>query len=206
MILKTLKRALWIAALWGVPVSAFHTLQQVRTPPHIRTLAELRIPNFDRLPQISNWQGPLPQVLGQPWLGSPSEGFLEVSFSDLDWFNPGSAHLTVQGKEALSEIQNQLADLRVSFRDLKVTIESHTDSSPVIRFRHLYSSNWQLSQARAESVQLYLNQSGLGLTQIRPSGLADSKPAPQMRRITFKLTFAPPGTSWAPGRMEVAQK
>lgn len=84
-------------------------------------------------------------------------------------FPSGKVGLTASAMEALDEAVAKIqADA-----DASVLVKGHADGSPVLRGR--YRSNWDLSQARADSVVQYLKSKGVTNT-IRSRGLGHTEP------------------------------
>lgn len=85
---------------------------------------------------------------------------------------------------------NEAASVLKEFKDLKVTIEGHTDSDGSDE------SNKDLSQRRAESVMKYLVDKGIDAARLSAIGFGEDKPTAtndtvagkaENRRIEFKL-------------------
>ena len=84
-------------------------------------------------------------------------------------FPSGKIGLTAAAMEALDKAVAKIqADA-----DASVLVKGHADGSPVLRGR--YRSNWDLSQARADSVVQYLKSKGVTNT-IRSRGLGHTEP------------------------------
>ena len=84
-------------------------------------------------------------------------------------FPSGKIGLTAAAMEALD---GAVAKIQAN-ADASVLVKGHADGSPVLRGR--YRSNWDLSQARADSVVQYLK--GKGVTNaIRSRGLGHTEP------------------------------
>ena len=84
-------------------------------------------------------------------------------------FPSGKIGLTAAAMEALDEAVAKIqADA-----DASVLVKGHADGSPVLRGK--YRSNWDLSQARADSVVQYLKGKGVTNT-IRSRGLGHTEP------------------------------
>ena len=84
-------------------------------------------------------------------------------------FPSGKVGLTAAAMEALDKAVAKIqADA-----DASVLVKGHADGSPVLRGR--YRSNWDLSQARADSVVQYLKSKGVTST-IRSRGLGHTEP------------------------------
>jgi len=74
---------------------------------------------------------------------------LVISLPESATFSSGSADLTEEARTFLSRLATELRPT-----SLQVRIEGHTDDRPVRGGR--YTSNWELSTARASAVVLYL--------------------------------------------------
>ena len=84
-------------------------------------------------------------------------------------FPSGKVGLTAAAMEALDKAVAAIQ----SNSDASVLVKGHADGSPVLRGR--YRSNWDLSQARADSVVQYLKSKGVANT-IKSRGLGHTEP------------------------------
>ncbi len=84
-------------------------------------------------------------------------------------FDSGQSSLRPEGLAVLDSVLDPLRDIP---NDL--VIEGHTDSRPVNNAR--YSSNWELSTARAVSVLRYMELQGFDVTRLAASGYGDTHP------------------------------
>jgi chemotaxis protein MotB len=108
-----------------------------------------------------------------------------------EMFIKGKTSLTPAGKKVLQSVGNNIKDL-----PNKVSIEGHTDSSPVEKKNY---SNWELSVERALTARRELESSGLKSKQVvHVAGFADNSllvkdnPSdPSNRRISIILHPAP---------------
>ena len=88
-------------------------------------------------------------------------------------FGSGQTGLSSKGKEMLDGVIDQLMA-----SDAKVVVIGHADGTPVLRGG--FRSNWDLSQARANSASKYLQSKGIDAARIEAVGMAHTKPiAPQ---------------------------
>ena len=71
-------------------------------------------------------------------------------------FRSGSATINKSGRKALA----QVAKILRKVQNNRIRIEGHTDSAPMSRRGGRYSSNWDLSAARATSVVRHLQKKG----------------------------------------------
>jgi chemotaxis protein MotB len=85
-------------------------------------------------------------------------------------FDSGKSQLKPRGKEALGQLATALAT--ISGRNFQVA--GHTDNDP-IRYSG-YTSNWQLSAARALEVVGFLSQSGMRAEALSAAGYAEFDP------------------------------
>ena len=89
-------------------------------------------------------------------------------------FASGRTSLSGDGQQMLDGIIEQLMDAS----DAKVKVVGHADGMPVLRGS--YRSNWDLSQARANSAAKYLKSKGIDAGRIEAVGKAHTDPvAPQ---------------------------
>ncbi len=84
-------------------------------------------------------------------------------------FDSGRASLRPEGLEVLGSVLDTLRDIPNA-----LAIEGHTDSRPVNNAR--YSSNWELSTARAVSVLRFMELEGFDVTRLSAAGYADTHP------------------------------
>ena len=88
-------------------------------------------------------------------------------------FGSGQTGLSSKGKEMLDGVIDQLMA-----SDAQVVVIGHADGTPVLRGG--FRSNWDLSQARANSAVKYLQSKGIDAARIEAVGMAHTKPiAPQ---------------------------
>lgn len=73
-----------------------------------------------------------------------------------DLFEPGSATLTSAGEEHLAAVAEDLEEV---YPDRLVRVEGHSDNAPLSpTLQEKYSSNWELSAARAAAVVRHLTE------------------------------------------------
>ena len=88
-------------------------------------------------------------------------------------FGSGQTGLSSKAKEVLDGAIDQLMA-----SDAKIVVVGHADGTPVLRGG--FRSNWDLSQARANSAVKYLQSKGIDAARIEAVGMAHTKPiAPQ---------------------------
>ena len=99
-----------------------------------------------------------------------SEG-LVVSLREFGFFDSGSAGVRARSEAALSRMATLLVERRC-----RVRIEGHTDNVPIHNSQ--YSSNWELSTARAtEMVRLLVTKYKMTPDQLSATGYAEYRPA-----------------------------
>ena len=88
-------------------------------------------------------------------------------------FGSGQTGLSSKAKEMLDAVVDQLMA-----SDAKIVVVGHADGTPVLRGG--FRSNWDLSQARANSAAKYLQSKGIDAARIEAIGMAHTNPiAPQ---------------------------
>lgn len=98
--------------------------------------------------------------------------YVMISLSGGILFDSGSADI----KKGASMIIGRVGDILKNYSNKRIKIEGHTDNVP-IGSTSKYSSNWELSTARATSVLQYLAQKkGLNAKYLEASGRADVNP------------------------------
>jgi chemotaxis protein MotB len=86
------------------------------------------------------------------------------------FFNPGTADI----KDGIAPLLNELGEVMQEF-PYDMSIEGHTDNIP-IRSRR-FSSNWELSAARAYSALKYLNENkNIDTSRLNIAGFSDTRP------------------------------
>ena len=121
-------------------------------------------------------------------------------FSSEVLFEPAQAELALEGQEEIAKVVDILQSVVSSIPseiDWVLQVDGHTDNVP-IRNSPIFANNWELSQARALSVVLYMvNNLGVspdrlsanGFGEFQPVALGDSPEArAQNRRIELKFT------------------
>ena len=121
-------------------------------------------------------------------------------FSSEVLFASGRAELTAAGRQEISKVANILKDVTEEIPqniDWVLQVDGHTDDQAILPGSR-FQSNWELSQARALSVVLYLvtseqmpprRLSANGFGEYQPINSANSRDArAQNRRIELKLT------------------
>ena len=121
-------------------------------------------------------------------------------FSSEVLFPSGGADLSVRGRRDIanvSKILQNIADQMPSGIDWILQVDGHTDDQAVLPGSE-WGSNWELSQARALSIVLFLaNEQGMEPSRLSANGFGEFQPLnpedtpaarAQNRRIELKLT------------------
>jgi chemotaxis protein MotB len=121
-------------------------------------------------------------------------------FSSEVLFEPGAANLAQEGRAQIANVAQLLLEISDDIPealDWIIRVDGHTDNIPLSGFGE-YANNWELSQARALSVVLYMSESlgippfrlaATGFGEFRPISTEDTPEArAQNRRIELKLT------------------
>lgn len=118
-----------------------------------------------------------------------SETKLKVVLGEGVLFDSGRADLKVKAKEVLLPIIEELKKLPNS-----VVVEGHTDTLPIRGGK--FSTNWELSMARAYSVISYMESQGMDKKKLAGIGYGENRPVAdnatptgraQNRRIEISL-------------------
>jgi chemotaxis protein MotB len=128
----------------------------------------------------------------------PGDRISSIEMNSASSFAAGSATLSDEGKKALDAVLMIVQSDK--FKDFTITIEGHTDDSPINTLQ--FPSNWELSTGRAAAVARYFLEHGVSAQRLRASGYADTfpkvpnrdaagKPIPanqaQNRRVVIKM-------------------
>jgi chemotaxis protein MotB len=121
-------------------------------------------------------------------------------FSSEVLFQPGQADLSEEGQQEIAKVAallRRIADDIPPGIDWVIRVDGHTDNLPLSGFGR-YRNNWELSQARALSVVLYMAETqGIPPNRLAANGFGEYQPIDpadtpearaQNRRIELKLT------------------
>jgi chemotaxis protein MotB len=98
-----------------------------------------------------------------------------ISTIELDsaaFFASGAALLSKEGEAILRDVALRLK--AAALQDYRITVEGHTDDSPIKTVQ--FPSNWELSTARAAAVLHFLLDQGIAAQRLRAAGYADTFP------------------------------
>jgi chemotaxis protein MotB len=101
-----------------------------------------------------------------------SDNSLQISFISNILFISGNAEINPQAKGSIYVMIDLLKGVKDQY---EVRVEGHTDDNPVHAGK--FSSNWELSAARAAAVVQLFDQSGYPVDQIGAVGYGASRPA-----------------------------
>lgn len=101
------------------------------------------------------------------------DGRLQIIFSSSILFSSGEIELS---DEVSNKIDALISLIKSKNRDYRIIVEGHTDNSPTLETSN-FSSNWDLSAARAASIVERFVHFGLNPKQIVAVGYGDSRPA-----------------------------
>ncbi len=117
-------------------------------------------------PRISLLDNPI--LIEKTKIRKTKQGIV-VSLSETGFFASGDASINRQAEEVIQAIAASLKNT-----DQLIRIEGHTDSSPISTSR--YSSNWELSTARASSVLLKLLELNIPPKRLSAAGYGGFQP------------------------------
>ena len=95
------------------------------------------------------------------------------------FFDSGSATLRDDGKSILRVMAAQLESDR--YNGYQIVVEGHTDDAPIATQQ--FSSNWELSMARAAAVVHFLLDQGIPAGKLRAAAYGDTRPIVPNRDI-----------------------
>ncbi len=95
-----------------------------------------------------------------------------IELNSAPFFAKGSATLSEEGIEILTELQSSLSS--PEYKDYMISVEGYTDDSPIKTAQ--FPSNWELSTARAASVVRSLIDLGIPADKLRAVGFAETSP------------------------------
>lgn len=97
-----------------------------------------------------------------------SRGFV-ISLAEAGFFAPGEANTSQETETVVQSIADSVKDKSINIR-----VEGHTDSTPISNAR--FSSNWELSTARASSVLQKLIERGVLPERLSAAGYGGFQP------------------------------
>jgi len=126
-----------------------------------------------------------PEIVNTP--GPPATAEIEpkgdritiIEINSAAFFDSGSATLSKAGESILRDMAVDLRSNR--FKDYQITVEGHTDDTPISTAR--FPSNWELSTARASAVVHFFLDQGIPALKLRAAGYADTFPKAPNRDV-----------------------
>ncbi len=103
----------------------------------------------------------------------PNSNALKITLSSDRFFLSGTASLKERSEPKLKEIVELLKTAHTGNR---IEIEGYTDSSPIVKQKKVFRSNWELSLARAASVVHAFEEAGFAKDHLKVIGFGDSRP------------------------------
>jgi chemotaxis protein MotB len=99
---------------------------------------------------------------------------LKVNIVDRILFPSGEAEITPEGVKVLT----QVGDILKQAKDKQIKVDGHTDNIPIHpKLQKKYSSNWELSVARATNVVRFLqNEIDISPGNLEAAGFAEFRP------------------------------
>lgn len=102
-----------------------------------------------------------------------SSGNMTATLAGEVLFDSGQATIKSGAKKSLDRIASTL---KGKYNSYNVRVGGHTDSDPINKSKSKWSSNDQLSQARADAVRSYLVSKGVSTGRISAVGFGASQP------------------------------
>ena len=101
------------------------------------------------------------------------DNLVHITIDGSATFATASADLTQDGKDVIDRVWEVVGQ----YPNRSVLIEGHADNRPIRdSYRWKYSSNWELSSARAHSVLHYLVDNGADVTRLAAVGYGENAP------------------------------
>jgi chemotaxis protein MotB len=138
----------------------FEQIEDRKAPPLVELGKEIK--------QLADAEG----LSGKVEAAIDKEG-LAIQLQDQILFPSGVATLTPEGRSLVRKLGKLLGALPPKY---KVDVEGHTDDVPISTPR--FSSNWDLSAARALEVRKDLETDGVADDRLSITAYADTRPAP----------------------------
>ena len=114
---------------------------------------------------------PPEQIGGLETEVNPEKGTTTVRLPSDVFFDPGQATLKQSAKASLDKV---VVALKKQFAGKRVEVDGHTDSQPIRVSK--WSSNQELSEARAKAVRDYLVAHGIDANRVSIRGFGDTRP------------------------------
>ncbi len=105
------------------------------------------------------------------WEGNSAIAWTNIAEDIL--FDSGKANLKATGKQKIGEVTAQIRD---RFPNHSIWIVGHTDNDPIMRTKHLYEDNLELSLKRGHTVFHELRNQGIDPTDMVAGGQGEYNP------------------------------
>jgi chemotaxis protein MotB len=152
-----------------------------RTPaPHVAQPNSIlnNLGTFD-FPQVIPTPVLTPNLSAKRDVASKGDRITAFEMGGSELFDSGSATLRQDGKSILQGIAVQLRSDR--YDGYQIDVEGHTDDTPIATPQ--FSSNWELSMARAAAVVHFLLDQGIAPNRLRAAGFGDTEPKVPNRNV-----------------------
>lgn len=98
---------------------------------------------------------------------------IRVILSEKVFFLPGSSDINVKGRGVLDKVAGIL---NRDYAASRIRVDGHTDSTPIVKTKDKFASNWELSTDRACAVVRHLVSRGVKPERISAAGYAYFRP------------------------------
>ena len=143
---------------------------QQQSPPPQQPVVQVN-PNPPTQPAVVQPPQQPEQIGGLETDVNPQKGTTTIRLPSDVFFDPGQATLKQSAKSSLDTVASAL---KKKFAGKKVEVDGHTDSQPIRVSK--WSSNQELSEARAKTVKDYLVAHGVETSRITTRGFGDTRP------------------------------
>ena len=184
------------------------TTESVASAPVVEVIQEKnQIMTWEEVSMLNDLQSK--NIQGVQSLKKGEKGDVSLVLNTDQFFMVGTAKIASEKVPQLSEIAGALKATAKELGDrVALEIEGHTDDSPIVKQKHLYQSNWELSAARAASLVHLFEEAGFDKEKMKLVGYGDSRPmvpnrdpngepitgnAVKNRRIVLRVYPADPG-------------
>jgi flagellar motor protein MotB len=151
-------------------------MEVVQTTPVVEAIQEkAEIMTWEEASMLNDLQAK--NIQGVQSVKKGEKGDVSLVLNTDQFFMIGTARISNEKVPQLSEIAGALKATAKELGDrVALEIEAHTDDSPIVKQKHLYQSNWELSAARAASLVHLFEEAGFEKDQMKLVGYGDSRP------------------------------
>lgn len=152
-------------------------VQEPPPPPELIGNLPFHDPSFPLAGEVKEEAAPAPlppppPVPEEPEQKEKGDKITIMEMNSSTSFERGSATLNEAGKAVLKDVFAKIQT--ESFKDYQITVEGHTDDTPIKTVQ--FPSNWELSTARASAVVHFFIEQGIAPQRLRAAGYADTFP------------------------------